>query len=352
MKDYTLTGTTHRAEQALRLPCGNLRGDSTDVGLVSIIIPAYNAEKTLTRCVESALNQTYPSIEIIIVDDGSTDETGELIKGLATVHHKIRVVRQKNRGLSGARNSGMDLAQGDLLFFLDADDYIEPNEVEALCSQMERTGADIVVGGLVYETQNGTREKMLVPKQGITDEEGYWHRAYYDSPGDYVSYVVSCGKLFKRTAFHRVRFDEGKLHEDEFIIHRLVSKCSIIALSDITGYVYVQNQGSITHTPSAKSLLDGAEAFAARTTYFMGRGWWKYAWRTLIDGRCRLADAAFCKLDVSERARLKQLISAWRNAYSRLKAEDNGTPRSRLACRLFLISPKLFSRLNRIWMSK
>lgn len=352
MKDNILMGTTRRTDRVPQLTCIDLKSSSADIGLVSIIIPAYNVDKTLTKCVESALAQTYQNIEIIIIDDGATDGTANLADELASSYCRVRVIHQENRGLSGARNTGIDSAQGDLLFFLDADDYIEPNEIELLYSEMKSTGANLVVGGLVYETPDGVRGKTLVPKRGVVDEEGYWRRAYIDSTGDCVSYVVSCGKLSKRTAFQGMRFDEGKLHEDEFIIHRLIAQCSRIAFSGTAGYVYVQNQTSITHTPSVKSLLDGAEAFAMRTEYFLERGWWGYAWRTLIDGRCRLADAACCEMDASERDRLEQLISMWRNAYSALKAEDGGNVRRRLACRLFLISPKLFSRLNRIWMRK
>lgn len=329
-----------------------LTKESETNNLVSVIIPAYNAEDVLSKCVNSVLQQTYQNIEMIVVDDGSTDGTASLADDLAAHCPRMRVLHQPNKGLSEARNAGIQSSKGSLLFFLDADDYIEPNELEMLCLEMEKAGADLVVGGLVYEMPDGARGKTLVPERGVADEKEYWRRAYLDSPGDYVAYVVSWGKLFKRTAFHRAHFDEGKLHEDEFIIHRLIAQCSRIVFSDSAGYVYVQNQGSITHTPSVKSLLDGAEAFEVRAKYFMERGWWSFAWRTLSDGRCRLADAACCKKEESERKRLEQLISIWRDVYCRLKTEDGGTARRRLACHLFLISPKLFSRLNRIWMSR
>ncbi len=329
-----------------------LRCQKDDESLVSVIIPVYNAEGFLTRCIDSVLHQSYQPIEIILVDDGSVDGSPALVDLYASQYSQVVAYHQKNKGLSGARNAGIDKARGGLLFFLDSDDYIEPDEIESLYSAMVATGADLVVGGFVYENPDGQRGSRLSPEPGVVDERGFWHRAYFDSPGDYVAYVVSCGKLFKRTAFRRVRFDEGKLHEDEFIIHRLVAQCKRIAISDAAGYIYVQNECSISHNPSLSSYLDSAEAFLKRSEYFFERKWTEFVWGTLISSRACLANAACSERNLSDRERFDRAFAAWREAYRRLGSKGGGTIRNRVASLLFLVSPKLFSHVNKIWIGR
>ena len=328
------------------------RCQKDDGDLVSVIIPVYNAEGFLTRCIDSVLHQSYQPIEIVLVDDGSVDGSPALVDLYASQYPQIVAYHQENKGLSGARNTGIDKAKGDLLFFLDSDDYLEADEIEELCSAMSSTQADLVVGGFVYENSDGQRGSRLLPEPGVVDEMGFWHRAYFDSPGDYVAYVVSWGKLFKRTAFRRVRFDEGKLHEDEFVIHRLVAQCRRIAITDAAGYIYVQNEGSISHNPSLSSYLDSTEAFLKRIEYFFERNWIEFVWGALISSRACLANAACSAKSFSEQERFDRALAAWREAYRRLGSKGGGTIRNRVANLLFLVSPKLFSHVNRIWIGR
>ena len=120
--------------------------------LVSIVIPIYNVEKYLNECVDSVIVQTYHDLEIILVDDGSTDNSGKLCDEYKKIDDRIKVIHQKNGGLSAARNTGMDSAIGEYLYFLDSDDYIEPQTVERLVDTIEQEKADIVLfdGYVVY----------------------------------------------------------------------------------------------------------------------------------------------------------------------------------------------------------
>lgn len=313
--------------------------------LVSIIVPAYNAADSLERCVRSALEQTYENIEVILVDDGSIDKTPDMAEYLGSIDNRIKVIHQSNRGLSGARNTGLDAACGELVFFLDSDDYIEPGEIECLCTELKQTNADLVVGGMVLESSAGIRGRTIAAEAAILDEESYWSRAHRAAAGDYIEYVVSWGKLFKREVFLNERFDDGKLHEDEYIIHRLIAKCKTIAVVETTGYVYVQNSKSIMHNPNAKSLLDGAEALILRAKYYIDRGWADPAWEAVLFSREYLAASANLGTGEEIKSAYESLLSLWKENYRRLKALDKGTFRHKVTCRVFLIAPKLFSRL-------
>lgn len=313
--------------------------------LVSIIIPAYNTEKTLERCVSSALRQTYSNIEIVIIDDGSVDGTLAIADGLASVHTQIRAIHQENVGLSGARNAGIEASVGELIFFLDSDDYIEADEIEKLVTAMNQTGADIVVGGLKYVTSEEILLGTITQKNQVFDERSYWDCAYYDSLVKHVMFVVSCGKLFSRAVFQDERFDVGKIHEDEFIIHRLVANSASIAFADTAGYIYVQNQESIVHTPRASSILDGCEAISLRTEHFICRRWPELAWKSLIECAHLLARSIRHKAAREERERYSTLIRRWRELYRKSSQLGGSTTTQKMKCRLFLLSPKAFSIL-------
>lgn len=314
--------------------------------LISIIVPAYDAEKTVEKCVQSALRQDYPNIEVIVVNDGSTDSTASLIDVLACVDSRVRTVHQENRGLSGARNTGLDVANGDYIFFLDADDHISRNEIAALFAVMEKDNADIAVGGYVYKTPSGAETGVVKATACMTDERGYWLLAYGTSSEDYGEFVVSCGKLFKRSLFCEERFDEGKLHEDEFIIHRLISHCKRVAVVDVAEYNYIQSSSSIMHTRGIKAYLDTTEALIARCEYFMRCGWPDLAWRALRGARGGLADYLTLRTE-DDLQRCKTLRTRWLELYRSLVRVGGSTPLLFIGCSLFAASPPLF-----VWLKE
>lgn len=311
--------------------------------LVTIIIPAYNSADTLEGCVCSAVNQTYDDIEIIIVDDGSFDATPTLSDELALSYPNIHVVHQQNRGLSGARNTGIEIARGSAFFFLDSDDYIEPQTIELLVHKMFETEADMVVGGFVVAFPDGSQKGVMGKKWPVVvDEHGYWEHACITNPENHVACIVSCGKLYKRHLFCNERFDEGMLHEDEFIVHRIVQKCRTISFLNYTGYVYVQHDSSITHTPTLKSRLDAAQAMITRARYFVERGWEDIAWPTMVNGRSCLMEALRFRSEAAENERLNLLLSLWRHTLKQLIHIDKRISRRYVTCVAFALFPKLF----------
>ena len=124
--------------------------------VISVIIPCYNVEKYIDRCMESVLNQTYRELEIILVDDGSTDRTGNICDRYSQIDARVKVIHKENRGLSSARNAGLDICQGDYIFFVDSDDWISHNMYEKMLSSLKSVNADIAVCGWVEEFLNNS----------------------------------------------------------------------------------------------------------------------------------------------------------------------------------------------------
>lgn len=244
-----------------------------DDELVTIIVPVYNVIQYLPRCLDSILAQTYRNIEVILIDDGSIDGSGELCdEAVRNDSERLRVIHKRNGGLSEARNTGLDAASGSWVFFLDSDDYISPYCIEVLLDSALCSDADIVECGIktVGETEpvewTNPRGKLKLYRQPRA-----LHR-FLDYSG---TRIVAWNKLYSKQLFDGIRFPIGRLHEDEFTIPLLVerARCYVNCCDPL--YAYVQREGSITHQPFSDRRLDGLVALVQRLDHF----------RTLGNGR-------------------------------------------------------------------
>ena len=322
--------------------------DRGSAPLISVVIPAYNSEGCLERCVNSVLGQTLKDFEIVIVDDGSRDGTRALCDGLASRYARIRTVHRENGGLSAARNTGIENSRGSLLFFLDSDDYIAPEELETLYRVMRETGAHMVVGGVVNVTGAGEVISTVLIEPSVVDERGFWDGYELGTKTEaHAEYVVSCGKLFDCSIFNRERFDEGKIHEDEFIIHRLVARAEKIAFADIAGYYYVQTEGSIMHSPSSSAFLDTAEALIARSRYFSGRRLWDASLTAICEARGALSNSAEIDYATLADDRFSRLKADWRSALGGPTRHIPGRYGDKALCALFAASPSLYMAIKK-----
>lgn len=315
--------------------------------IISVIVPAYNAECCLIRCVESVLRQTLGDFEVVIVDDGSTDGTAELCDKLVASHPSVRTVHQGNMGLSGARNTGIENARGSLLFFLDSDDYIAPDELEILYNTMRETGASMVVGGVSNIDENGELISTVRIALGVVDERGFWEGYGRGTRTDeHCEYVVSWGKLFDASLFQGERFDVGKIHEDEFIIHRLVARAGKVAFADTVGYHYVQTSGSIMHTPSPAARLDAAEGLIARSAYFESLGWWDFAFTALCEARGALSNGVEADPKILADERFIKLKAQWVSVCRKVSGKSSVSVKQRVLCSVFELSPVVYKALK------
>ncbi len=238
------------------------------MSLISIIVPIYKTEKYLPRCIESILAQTYKNIELILVDDGSPDDSGKICDDYAKKDVRIRVVHKENGGLSSARNAGLDVATGDLISFIDSDDFVSSVMIQTMLEKLQAEQADLCICGFQYTDENGTflpQSTEGVITDGVMDRKTAFERL--DG-----HYVIACNKLYKRELFADLRFAVGRIHEDEFIMHRVFGKCnSIVTVSDRL-YFYVQQPGSIMNASFTIRRLDGARALYDRYLFFRERG--------------------------------------------------------------------------------
>ena len=219
--------------------------------LISIIVPTYNVEKYIRTCIESILAQTYRNIEVIIVNDGSTDQSLAVISDLICSHHNIKVINQKNQGLSVARNTGIDAATGKYIAFVDADDKIKPDFVSSLYQIADKTGADIVRGS--FRDFNGNIPKGWVPDFNVPTNYGTIVLDQFLSSN--ISFAVwsSIYRLDFINSNH-IRFTPGILLEDGDFTTRAYMLAKLVATSPEPNYAYrINRPGSILTTKTTKN---------------------------------------------------------------------------------------------------
>ena len=211
------------------------------MGLVTIIIPVYNVEKFLVKCLESVIRQKYRNLEIILVDDGSTDTSGIICDEYALKDNRIQVIHKENAGLSSARNAGLDIAKGEYIYFLDSDDWIEENTINENLDFLKRYNADMVIFGIIREFKDGTTKKSNFGDEGMTTIDIINASAQMN-----IEPAVWC-RLTRKTIYDGIRFPLGLRMEDMYIEGELLSKCSNIVVNNRHYYHYnLTNVNSIT----------------------------------------------------------------------------------------------------------
>lgn len=221
---------------------------------VSIIVPIYNVEKYIKECINSIMKQTYTNIEIILVDDGSKDQSGKICDEYSKKDTRIRVVHKKNGGLSSARNLGIELATGEYLFFIDSDDILFKNSIEVLVNCLKQSGAEIVLSRFTRNENDLTKIDTSFSFFNLSKDEIITKILLQRDQSLYS--VASPTKLFKRNIFENIRYPEGQLNEDMGIILLLIHKAKQIGIADFTSYYYRVNDDSITNLSFSKKRMD------------------------------------------------------------------------------------------------
>lgn len=206
--------------------------------MISVIIPIYNVEDYIYKCVNSVLCQTYKDLEIILVDDGSTDSSSDICDALKIIDNRIIVVHKDNGGLSSARNTGLKIAKGDYISFVDSDDMIHPEAFEIYLNTLIDTNSDIVFSDLLrfteFESINNLKNFNNYEIYEYTTKESLINLLNNTIP----SIIPACAKLYKRKLFSNIFFPEKKLHEDEFVVHKLLSASKKTSYIKLPLYYY------------------------------------------------------------------------------------------------------------------
>lgn len=204
---------------------------------VSIIVPVYNVENYLKQCLDSILNQSLKEIEVIVINDGSTDRSGSICDDYSKKDNRIKVCHTKNNGLSAARNKGLELASGEYIGFVDSDDYIRKDMIKNLYDACKVNSADIGVCNISRNIQNYSdcfETKILDKEQGL--KECFNGILYRFSP---------CNKIYRKECFEGIKFPEGRIHEDLSTTYKIFSNANKTAYINYIGYIYFERKNSI-----------------------------------------------------------------------------------------------------------
>ena len=228
--------------------------------LISVVIPVYNVEKYLPQCLDSVISQSYKNMEILVVDDGSTDKSGLICDEYAERDKRIAVFHTANHGLSAARNYALDRATGDYIAFLDSDDWLEADAYSILLKEAMRTGADIVHFRFYQEFVNNTRESSGSKDRFIVEGDAILRVLLLEKR---VSDDV-WDKFYKAGLFKTIRYPEGRIFEDKAVTYQLVKKSSKLVYLPNCLIHYRNRTNSLSNIHSMKSLVDYWLAYRER----------------------------------------------------------------------------------------
>lgn len=311
---------------------------------LSVIVPVYKVEQYLKKCIDSILGQTMADLELILVDDGSPDNCPALCDAAAEQDPRVRVIHQKNGGLSAARNAGLDAARGEWIGFVDSDDFIAPEMYRTLLDRVRADGTRLAICSLVYVDESGApleHEPSSITKDEVVSREEAENRLFGFR---YWYYVVANNRLYHRSLFEDYRFPVGRVHEDEFAAHHLIWNSGSVSLAAQGLYFYVQRSGSIMANGFTVKRLDGALAFLDRTEFALEHGLTALAEASYQYALEIIAEAIDRKL---QDERLTQAEDQARQLLPRM-IRTAQKPIHRIKFRLYRCSPLLFRRAQQV----
>ncbi len=223
--------------------------------LVSIIVPVFNVEMYLPECIESIINQTYKNIEIILVDDGSRDKSGEICDLYSKEDTRIKVIHKKNTGVADSRNVGLKCAEGEYLFFVDSDDMLRSHTIELMLKILYEYNADMVCAEWTYLNGNNASYDDVISDVLVMNTQ---QAMRYYAQKEWHPW----NKLIKKQIHENIEFPNYKIHEDEAIRFKILSKCNKIVKLDAKTYCYRKREGSIT--ASSSENVDRMDMFYSR----------------------------------------------------------------------------------------
>lgn len=312
---------------------------------ISIIVPVYKVEKYLEKCVDSILAQTFTDFELILVDDGSPDNSGAICDEYAKRDARVKVVHKENGGLSSARNAGIEVAQGKYLGFIDSDDYIADDMYEILYNNIIREDADLSICG-IFHVYDGKKPVEKPNKYMILNRDEATVLIFH---GNQIS-DHAVNKLYKKSIFSEVRYPEGMYHEDSFTIVGILDECKKIVIDTRQKYYYYHRDDSITSQTFSKKHLEYIFAWEQNEMKVSGRS-------KKIDEAAhqRVCFANFLVLDKIVNANMenkvsetKEIVKYLRSNFSFIMKNSIFTKNRKISMLLLMISIKLYKVPSKI----
>lgn len=237
-------------------------------GLISVIVPVYNVAAYLPECVESILGQDYGKLEVILIDDGSADDSGTICDEFAARDYRIRVIHQKNGGAASAKNAGLRAATGEYLSFVDSDDFLEPGVYSHMVGLLAEYGADVVQCAYRDVYRDKTVDRIAKPGRRELDGKDYLASFLRD---------WTCGllwdKMYRRDLFQNIFFEEGHKIDDEYFTYQGIMNASKVVCDDRIVYNYRKRRSSVMYSPESgrQILLDRIDFTAKRRKKVVSR---------------------------------------------------------------------------------
>lgn len=315
--------------------------------MISVIVPVYNVKNYICRCVDSILCQTMQDFELILVDDGSADGSGEICDTLGRKDARIHVIHQSNQGLSAARNRGLKEARGEYITYIDSDDYIEPPYLETLYRNARTYQAEIAVCSyrLVWEQKDKSRRhEQHVAAQPVVYSG---REAATEIVGNSQRRMITAwGKLYHNRLRQWLHYPEGRLHEDEFVTYRVLYKAERVVVSNEPYYQYVQRGGSIMSGSFREQRLDKLSALKKAITFFVQENDMDLAGaarkRYLLN--IQIAWYRVRKFLPEKKTLMLQLRDEWKEIYDAYKKEilERSSWLENISIRIYRISPLFY----------
>ena len=286
---------------------------------VSIIVPVYQVEKYIRQCVDSILAQTFTDFELILVDDGSKDKSGQICDEYAVLDQRVKVIHKENGGLSDARNCGMDQAVGNYFMFVDSDDYIAPTMLEYLYKALMNKEADIAVCNFLHFFEEDRKRDFStnIQSEVLSGAEIFYSRK---NERVYGIWTVAWNKLYKRETLGNVRFRFGKYHEDEFWANDIYQMDIKVVTIPECLYYYRQRDNSIMGRKNIKRDFDILEALQERiAVYFMDERHADQAYKVMIFSLEYLVESKKLITNKDEENQFLQAEKKTKNMIKRLK---------------------------------
>lgn len=286
---------------------------------VSIIVPVYQVEKYIRQCVDSILAQTFTDFELILVDDGSKDQSGQICDEYARMDTRVKVIHKENGGAADTRNRGMDQSVGNYVMFVDSDDYIAPTMLECLYKNMLNENADIAACNYLYFFENDRQKDFAtnVKSEVLTGSEIFYYRK---NERNYGFWTVVWNKLMKRETVGKVRFRSGKYYEDEFWANEIYQMDIKIVTIPECLYYYRQHENSTMRQKKIARSLDIIEAFQERIyIYLKEQKYAEQAYKVLVYSLEHLEESKSLITNEDERKKYIQAEKRTKDIVNQLK---------------------------------
>lgn len=316
--------------------------------LISVIIPVYNVENYLERCIDSVINQSYKNIEILLIDDGSSDKSGIICDKYATKDDRIITIHNKNQGLSKTRNYGIEISKGKFITFIDSDDYIDKDFIKNTYNALIENNVDLGITKLKVSYKNEIPKLRKDNKSKIINSKKALEEMLYTD----MYYISTCGKLYRKKLFDDIRFPNNQLFEDVNTTYKLIDQAKKVYCTNNEYYVYFVRNNSITTQNFNNKQLDLIKATEEMTNDIINK------YQDLIEGANRRKVysriSTLCRVITSKgnnEELEKELINYIKENKEVIKYKE--TPlRDKIAIRCILISKRLFKILWKILKKK